>query len=97
MDRMQRWGWGLFGEVIGPVSEALALAFQLAAEPQAYLAPPSDVRDQGRLFWMVTCGIFLYSLGRGIGEVEIICSSIISPHWDLARLPESLSLTRQGP
>lgn len=46
---------------------------------------------------MVTCGIFLYYLGCGIGEVEMFCSSIISPRWDLASLPESWSLTRQGP
>lgn len=55
------------------------------------------MRDQGKLFWRGTCGIFLYYLGHGIGEVEMICSSIISPCWDLASLPESLSLTGQGP
>ena len=39
---------------------------------------------------------FLYYLGHGIGEVEVICSSITSL-WDLASLQESLSLTGHGP
>lgn len=47
-----------------------------------------------KLFLRGNCGIFLYYLGLGIGEVEMICSSIISPCWDLTSLLESLSLGR---
>lgn len=95
---LPHWGGGLFGEVIGtPCEGLLVLHFWLVAEPGTLPAPQSDVSDQGGFDFGGVLVAFFFIQDLGLGEVEMIGSSIFSPCWDLSSLPESLSLTGQGP
>lgn len=80
------------------MSEGLVPPWCWVSGCRALGAPGSSVgqEEPGQVLLEATCGIFLYYLGHGAGEVEVIRSSITS-RWDLASLPKSLSLTGQGP